>query len=225
VDELRRTYHDRIAAVHEESQALVGFAADAVENVTAAMLERDPEAGAVVVSDIADVTPRVLGMETEVLELLAQQAPVARDLRVILAALRITQVAELCIGLARTLGTRAGRSEDVMTPTLRALFYEISAEAVGLLREGAAAWATFDPSQADAVIAGAHDARRLQRLALAELLQVKADSVQAVVDLGMAARAYERITDHAVEIAERVLFVTGNRVMGGGPWPRPGTAT
>ena len=209
MDEVRRSYHDLIAGLRDETVALVRVSADAVENVTAALLERDPQAGRSVVAEVADVNTRVMSVENEVLELLARQAPVARDLRIILAALRIAQVADLCVGLARTLGTRAGRSEDAMTPTLRALAYEIGAETVTLLRQAAGAWAALDAALAQAVAGAADAARALQRRAFAELLELDGASAEAVIDLGMAARAYERLTDHAVEIADRVLFVTG----------------
>ena len=61
------------------------------------------------------------------------------------------------------------------------------------------------------VIDASEPARVLQRRFLAELLRLENVPVEAAVDLGMAARAYERLTDHAVEIAGRVVFAaTGN---------------
>jgi phosphate uptake regulator len=139
----------------------------------------------------------------------------------ILASLWIAQIAELCVGLARTLGARVGRAEDAMTPTLRALSYEIGAEAVSMLRDAAGAWVALDVELARGVLVAAEQARSLQRQAFRELLSVEGASTEAVVDLGMAARAYERITDHAAEIAGRVMFVAGSPVSRSGPWPQP----
>ena len=51
------------------------------------------------------------------------------------------------------------------------------------------------------------ESRQLQRTFLAELLELRSIPVNAAVDLGMIARVYERLTDHAVEIASRVMFV------------------
>ena len=207
MDELRRTYHDRIAVLRDETFDIVGEAATAVGNVTAAILERDPVAGQVVVAGAAAATGRVAAVENEVVDLLALQSPVARDLRVILAAWRIAQVAGLCLGLARALAARAGRAEDAMTTELRTLAYEIGAETVDLLGDGNAALRGLDDGAARAVIADAATSRELQRRFLAGLFRLSGVSVEAAVDLGMAARAYERLTDHAVEIAERVLSV------------------
>src|SRR5579871_223318 len=55
-------------------------------------------------------------------------------------------------------------------------------------------------------IDAAERSRTLQRRFLTELLDLDDVRVDAAVELGMMARAYERLTDHAVEIARRVVF-------------------
>lgn len=210
MDELRRAYHDRIADLRGQTIALLRDASRSVGDVTAALVERDRDAGEVVVSGAVDSTSRVAEVEAGVLDIIAQQAPVGRDLRVVLAALRIAQIADLCLGLSRTLGARVGRGEDVLTPNLRALATAIGEGTSMLLENANGAWIVLDEDQARAVVGAAGEARDLQRRFLAELLGLDGVPVDAAVDLGMAARVYERLTDHAVEIAGRVLFaVTG----------------
>ena len=210
MDELRRAYHDRIADLRGQTIALLRDASRSVGDVTAALVERDRDAGDVVVSGTVDSTSRVAEVEAGVLDIIAQQAPVGRDLRVVLAALRIAQIADLCLGLSRTLGARVGRGEDVLTPNLRALATAIGEGTSMLLENANGAWIVLDEDQARSVIAAAREARDLQRRFLAELLGLDGVPVDAAVDLGMAARVYERLTDHAVEIAGRVVFaVTG----------------
>jgi phosphate transport system protein len=210
VDELRRAYHDRIADLRGQTIALLRDASRSVGDVTAALVERDRDAGDVVVSGTVDSTSRVAEVEAGVLDIIAQQAPVGRDLRVVLAALRIAQISDLCLGLSRTLGARVGRGHDVLTPNLRALASAIGEGTSSLLEDANGAWIVLDEDQARTVVAAAGEARDLQRRFLAELLGLDGVPVDAAVDLGMAARVYERLTDHAVEIAGRVLFaVTG----------------
>ena len=210
MDELRRAYHDRIADLRAQTIAIVRDAARSVGDVTVALVERDCAVGESIVLDAGDTARRVAAVEAGVLDVLAQQAPVGRDLRVVLAALRIAQIAELCLGLSRTLAGRVGRGDDVLTPTLRDLTYTIGERAGGLLEDANGAWIVLDEAQARAVIEGAAEVRELHRRFLAELLGLDGVPVDAAVDLGMAARVYERLTDHAVEIAGRVLFaVTG----------------
>jgi len=206
VEELRRAYHDRIGWLRDVTIDIVRDAADAVENVTSAILDHDRAAGEVIAADAVEATTGLPGVETEVLDLLAQQAPVARDLRIILASLRIAQVGELCLGLCRSLASRVGLSDDVLTPALRVLIGEMGSQTAALLEQANGAWIALDQDQARAVISSAERCRELQRRFLAELLSLEGVPVDAAVGLGMAARAYERLTDHAVDIAGRVVF-------------------
>ena len=206
MDELRRDYHDRIADLRIRTGRLVVAAADATEHVTGALLSRDVNAGRAVVAELDWAVKEPAAVEDEVLDLLALQAPIARDLRVVLASLFITQAAALCIGLARNLAGRVGSGEGVMTPALRELSAEIGAQTVELLRRDSGAWNVLDEGQARDVIQASQSSRLLQRRFLAQLLLLENVPVEAAVDLGMAARAYERLTDHAVEIASRVVW-------------------
>ncbi len=206
MDELRRSYHDRIAVLRARTGRLIVGAADAIEHLTAALIEGDAAAGQSVIAELEWAVGEPAGIEDEVLDLLALEAPVGRDLRVVLSSLFIAQVADLCIGLARTLGGRAGAGNAVLTPTLRDLSSQIGAHTVKLLRRADSAWAVLDEAEAVAVIAGADESRLLQRRFLAELLRMSDVPVEAAVDLGMLARAYERLTDHAIAIAGRVVF-------------------
>jgi phosphate transport system protein len=206
MDELRRAYHDRIAELKARAGTLLEATADAVDRLTTALLERDVPARHDVVATVASLAEEPKRVEDEVMDTLAREAPVARDLRVVLASLFIAQETGLCLGLLRTLATRVGRAEEALTPVLRALAYEIGAETVELLRRDAAAWGVLDEGSALAAIEGAAHSRTLQRRFLAELLELEDVRVEAAVDLGMMARAYERLIDHAMEIAGRVVF-------------------
>jgi phosphate transport system protein len=221
MDELRRDYHDRIAALRVRTGRLVVAAADAIEHLTGAFLARDVDAGRALVAELDWAVKEPTAVEEEVLDLLALQAPMARDLRVVLASLFIAQAADLCIGLARNLAGRVGSGDSVTTPTLRELSAEIGAQTVDLLRRANGAWTVLDEAQAVAVIQASGESRVLQRRFLAELLQLEHVPVEAAVDLGMEARAYERLTDHAVEIAGRVVFAAtgGSPELGGAPLP------
>ena len=206
MDELRRAYHDRIAELKGRAGALLDATADTVERLTTALLERDMPARHELLETGASLADEPRRMEDEVLDTLAREAPVARDLRVVLASMFISQETGLCLGLVRTLASRVGPAEEVLTPVLRALAYEIGAETVELLRLDSTAWALLDDGCALAAIDGAAQSRTLQRRFLAELLELDDVRVDAAVDLGMMARAYERLIDHAVDIAGRVVF-------------------
>ena len=206
MDELRRAYHDRISDLRARTRALVGASAGAVERVTVALLADDREAGRVLIEEMASDLDEPSRVEEEVLDVLAREAPLGRDLRVVLASLFIAQSAGLCLGLVRTLASRPGPAAPVLTSPLRALAYEIGAETVELLERAGGAWEVLSEDHALTVIAAADGSRLLQRRFLAELFGLTQVPVEAAVELGMLARAYERLTDHAVSIAGRVVF-------------------
>jgi phosphate transport system protein len=214
MDEQRRGYHDRIALIRDETIALVREAAATTGNVTAALIDHDLDASRDVITAADEGAALVAKVEDEIVELLALQAPVARDLRMILAALRIAQIAQLCLGLARTLAGRAGVAPGILTPPLRALIGAIGSDTAALLDAAGAAWGAVDEERAQAVIASAERCRARQREFLVELFGLAVAPVEPAVDLGMVARAYERLTDHAVEIAGRVVFAAGGLVSG-----------
>lgn len=214
MDERRRSYHNRIARVRDETVALVHDAAAATENATAALLDPDAPVRHVVVATADQGAALVAKVENEIVEMLALQAPVARDLRVILAALRIADIAQLCFGLARTLAVRAGQASLVLTPSLRDAVRRIGAETAVLLERADGAWTVLDPELAGDVVDAAERSRERQRAFLAELISLPVAPIEAAVDLGMVARAYERLTDHAVEIAERVVFAVAGSLTG-----------
>lgn len=208
--ELRRNYHDRIGELRAETIAIVRDAAGATGDATAVLLDKDMTAEQLIAIEAGGATSRVADIEAEVLALLALQAPVARDLRVILASRDIAQIGQLCLGLCRTLATRAGRAQDVLTVELRMLVEQIGEDTAALLRRANGAWAGLDQIQATDVVACAAEARQVQWRFFAQLVGLQNVPVEAAVDLGMAVRVYERLTDHAVDIAGRVLFaVTG----------------
>lgn len=213
VDELRRAYHDRIGELHVQTVALVGDASAAVAGVTSAFLDKDREAAAAVAVSATEAGVRVVAVEAEVLDLLAQQAPVARDLRLVLAGLRIAQIADLCFGLAGALAGRVWSAAEVLTPALRDLMGQMGAESAALLERADQAWRVVDERLAAAVVSEAERSRGLQRRFLAELIGLTVVPVESAVDLGLVARAYERLTDHAVEIAGRVIFAATGAVL------------
>jgi phosphate transport system protein len=207
VAELRRSYHDRISELRSQTSAIVRDASVAVENVTAALLESDPVAAGIVTDQVSTAAGQAAAIERDVVEVLALQAPVARDLRIIVAALDITQTSALCLGLCRTLAGKAGGTVGrTITPPLRALAYQMGAESAALLARANGAWVVLDESQAHQVIAEAAGCRDLHRRFLAELFGMRGVEVEAAVDLGMMARAYERLIDHVVDIAARVVY-------------------
>jgi phosphate transport system protein len=204
--ELRSDYHDRVATVRAASLEIVGLAVVATRDATTALLDPDATAAKLAAIEAAAASAPVDKVEAEVLELLALESPVARDLRIILTSRDVAQIGELCLGLCSTLANRAGRAQEVLSGDLRVMVGEIGEQAADVLDQAHGAWSAIDEEAAGMVIERARSARELRLQFFTELLGLGNVPVHAAVDLGLVVRVYERLTDHAVDIVSRVIF-------------------
>jgi phosphate transport system protein len=204
--ELRSDYHDRVATVRGESLAIVGVAVAATRDATVALLDPDATAEKLAAIETATRSAPVDQVEAEVLELLALESPVARDLRIILTSRDVAQIGELCLGLCLTLATRARRAREVLSGDLRVMVGAIGEQTADLLNQAYGAWAGIDDEWAAKLIGQARTARDSRMQFFTELVGLREVPVHAAIDLGLAVRVFERLADHAVDIAGRVIF-------------------
>jgi phosphate transport system protein len=212
--ELRRSYHDGIADLRAKTISIIDSAGRATEHATRVLVDADAEAVTRIGVLVSETSAQVAEVDGEVLSLLALQAPVARDLRIILASRDIAQIGDLCLGLDQTLARRMGGVRDVLSPGMQERLVEIGSATSSLLLQANAAWTSIDEEQADSVAEAARECRQSQRDFLAAMVQLTDLPVDAAVDLGMVSRAYERLTDHSLEIAARVLFAANGTPAG-----------
>lgn len=212
VRELRQTYHDRIAELRKQSRVVLRTAIDLCERASGSLLGDEPPDPVTSRAQVVDAAGVVGAVDSEVVSLLALESPMARDLRLILAARDVTQIAQLCVGLGLTLSGRSASSGKI-TPDdgLASLVTRLAGATVELLRQADSAWAGLDDDLAGSVLEALGPARQARREFFAELLKLSGVPVEVALDLGMAARVYDRLIDHAAEIAGRVLFVVTGR--------------
>ena len=209
--ELRRTYHDRIADLRERSLEILRCSIQGTSAVTGAMVDPGSPSLTSPPCDRPQMQALAAAVDAEVVSLLALESPVARDLRLILAARDVTQISLLCTGLCAGLAGRVTRAAAVLTADLCRLVGEVGAGTEGLLRLAEEAWAGLNPDSAERVLSAADEVRVLQTSFISALIGLTGVPMDAAIDRAMVARAYERLADHAVEIGERVLFaVNGN---------------
>lgn len=204
--ELRTTYHDRIAAVRERSVHILRCTIAGIEWATGVLTGdisgRDHPAGC----PTEEMQALAAAVDAEVVDLLALESPMARDLRVILTSRDVAQIGLLCVGLCAALAARVERAAAALTPELRGLVGAVGSATEELFRRSDAAWAGLDVEVAAAVERAAAGVRGRQREFITALLDLDGVAMEAALDLAMVARAFERLADHAVEISERVDF-------------------
>jgi phosphate transport system protein len=213
VSELRRTYHDRIAALRERSIDIVSFPVSAVQDATAALLAGDTSSVVGLRQRTRQLRSEVEAIDSEVVALLALESPVARDLRMVLASRDVAQTGLLCAGLCVALAGRAGGAGRVLVPSLTELVGQVAHATIGLLDIAQRAWAILDPPLAIGLLEPLAEARLVQTQLIAALLDLDGVPMETALDLAMATRAFDRLADHAEEISRKVCFATGT------PWP------
>lgn len=193
----------------------------AISNAGTALLTGDLQlAESVIVADEAiDAMERDL--DTRCVHLLAQQAPVATDLRIIVTALRMSATLERMGDLARHVAQISRRSYPrlAIPQALSGTFAEMNAAATRVAQRTTTLLETHDLKVATSI---EHDDDLLDRLhedTFTALLGGHWNGTpQETVDTTLLSRYYERFGDHGVSIARRMVYlVTGEFVEDGSP--------
>lgn len=208
MSELRRAFHDHLADIRARVDAMAAVVVEGIGSATRALLEGDLDAASAVVAADAEIDELYPTVETDVFELVATQAPVGRDLRFLIATLRVAMEIERSGDLVASVGRRVATLDPIaLTEPVRGLLAHMGRHATSMFSSAAAAYATLDSETAHRLPAEDDLMDELHRQLLHELFEASGGPVASIVELGLIARFYERVADHAVVIAERVLFV------------------
>jgi phosphate transport system protein len=214
--ELRVTFHEQLDELRGDVQHLFALVGEAVGRGTEAFLAGDLLAAERIVAGDAAIDALYHRCEEEALLLLARQAPVAGDLRLVVTILRsvheLERAGDLMVNVAK--GTRR-LYPSTLEPRIRGLIARLGEQAGAQLRTAADAFGDMDPALAAAVADMDDVMDDLMRDLLRTIFATGAvdeAGLQRAVQVALIGRYYERMGDHAVNIAERVIFaVTGAR--------------
>jgi phosphate transport system protein len=212
--ETRRTFHEELDRVRADIVRLAALVTETIPRGTDVLLTMDLQEAQQLIEDDDILDALTLEIEEHCYQLLVLQAPVAADLRFLVAALRLTSEIErsgdLMVNIAKATRRLYGESLD---PRIRGLIEQMSEEAVRLFRLAIDAYAEGNAGLAAAIDDmddHLDDLHREYIEAIFEFHRREGIDLEAGVQLALVGRYYERIGDHAVNIAERVQYmVTG----------------
>ncbi|MGW7530820.1 phosphate signaling complex protein PhoU [Amycolatopsis sp. NPDC054798] len=216
---MREAYHVELDQLAENLAAMSVQVADAMERATKALLEVDLGLAEQVISDDAKVDDARAECEEQAYALLALQAPVATDLRTVLAAIHAAESLERMGDLALHVAKAARRRhpDPVLPDAVKPYFSEMGRAAVGLARQVEAIIKTKDVSAAKDLEAEDDQVDDLHRHLFTVLMDREwPHGVASAVDVTLLGRFYERYADHAVSVAKRMIFVVTGRMPGYG---------
>ena len=211
---MRSKFDEQLSTLNRELITMGALCENAIAKSTKALAERDLALARSVPDLSVQIDEKERQIEGLCLKLLLQQQPVATDLRVISAALKMVTDME-------RIGDNSGDIAEIITVaelTAADETEDISAMAravIKMVTDSLDAFVAQDVAAAQAVIA--YDDvvdgyfSKVKRLLIQRVRSAETDAEQAL-DLLMIVKYLERIGDHAVNIAKWVVFsITGDR--------------
>ncbi|MEG3614567.1 MULTISPECIES: phosphate signaling complex protein PhoU [Isoptericola] len=186
----------------------------AITRAGAALLDGEHQLAQDVIASDHEIDRLERELDERCVHVLAQQAPVATDLRVVITALRISSTLERMGDLARHVAEVArGRYPALAVPdAARETFVEINQSAALVARRTSELLATRDVALAEEIERGDDVIDRLHQDTFAATLSPDwSGTSQETIDVTLLARYYERFGDHGVSVARRITYlVTGD---------------
>ena len=216
---MRDAYSDRLDSIRDDLVAMSRLVGISVARATEALLRGDAALAEQVISDDAVIDRTRELVEERSFELLSLQNPVAGDLRMLIASLRMVgeleRMGDLSVHVAKIARLRV---PDIAVPEqLQPTVSRMAVIAEVMVGRVEHIIADRDVTGARQLEAADEEMDQLRRTSFRELLGSEwTYGVEPAIDVALLGRYYERIADHAVSVARRVLFlVTGES----GPLP------
>ena len=209
---MRNRFDMQLQLLDEQLTHMGELCETAIAKATKALEECDMEQARAIMEADEEIDQMEKDIERLCLKLLLQQQPVAKDLRRISAALkmitdmeRIGDQAEDIAEIIQFLAGRSAENDDLLR--------EMALSTIHMVTESVDAYVKRDTMLAETVIAeddvvdNAFDEGKRR---LIDKIAAHPDDGEYALDLLMIAKYFERIGDHATNIAEWVIFsVTG----------------
>ena len=210
---MREKYEIQLAQLNSSVLSMGNMIEVAIESTVLALMGRDIEAAKTVHANDENIDNMEREIESLCMRLLLQQQPMATDLRFITAALKMitdmerigdhaVDIADLVLNLSDL--KYSGMSE----------ISEMSSEIIGMIHDSIQSYIERDYNKAKDVIARDDIVDNLYHIIKKDLIEKikKTEEGEQILDYFLIAKYFERIGDHAVNIAERVVFaLTGKK--------------
>ena len=185
--------------------------ATALDRSLETIQNQDIELASMVIADDDRIDGRYLEVHQAILTLLALQAPVASDLRVVAALLHVIKHAERmgdqCVNIAKVLPL-VGHNPPADEPMLERIF-KMGKLARSEVAQAKQAFVLRDTSLAQDLVRQDEQVNGLNREVFRRAVEIGTDEDRRewAMTMMLVARALERIGDNAVDIGEQVAFV------------------
>lgn len=207
---MRDTYREQLDGIVEDLVRMAELVGIATRNSSRALLKADIQVAEQVISHDSRIDAMEVDLERRCFSLLARQAPVAGELRTVVAALRLvadlTRMGDLAAHVAKI--ARLRYPERAVPDDLEPNFSRMSEVAQRMVGEASKALAERDTAAARRMAARDEEMDDLRSSQFRVMLgEAWPYGVEAAVDVALLGRYFERIADHAVTMGRQVVYI------------------
>jgi phosphate transport system protein len=211
MQEVRHSYREALKGLEQQALGGLDLVTQSLDRALEAVTYQDVELAAMVVADDDRIDGRYLEVHQGVLSLMARQAPVASDLRILAALLHVIRCVERmgdqCVNIAKLVplsGYESPKDKDILD-----LIERMGRHARSQVTEAKEAFASRNVELAQDLVRQDAEINRLNRAIFRRAVEIGdvVDTREWAMFMILVARALERVGDNTVDIAEQVAFV------------------
>ena len=210
-DTARTNFQEELAKLEEQALGGLDMVVEALDRALETVQQRDVELASMVIADDDRIDGRYLEVHQGVLSLLARQAPVAGDLRLVAALLHIMKnierMGDQCVNMAK-LVPLAGHDPPT-DPEILSFIERMGVQARQQVIQCGQAFERRDVAMAQDLVRQDDEIDRLNRQVFKRALDIgdDPDRREWAMHMMLVGRCLERIGDNAVDIGEQTAFV------------------
>ena len=210
-EQTRSQFHEHLQELEQQALGGLDMVINTLDRALEALEHQDVELASMVIADDDRIDGRYLEVHQGILSLLATEAPVATDLRVVAALLHvikhIERMGDQCVNIAKLIPL-SGHAPPTDPEIIKSI------EHMGRLVRSQVAqakqcFALRDAALAEDLVRQDAEINRLNRAIFARAVEIgdDADRREWAAYMMLVARALERVGDNAVDIGEQSAFV------------------
>jgi phosphate transport system protein len=216
-----RQFEEELKSLNDALQEMGGLVAQSVHRSVLSLVEKNEDYAHQVLRDEARIDQLEIQIDDLVASIIAREAPVARDMRFVIVAIKINtdleRMGDMAVGIVeRSLALM--RQPEIPTA---GKFNEIGNLVESMVLTSLDAFVQRDAEMARGIIASDDAVDKMRNgitIQMVDLMKTDASMIDRALDYILIVRRLERIADHATNIAEDVIFmVKGVDVRHGSP--------
>ena len=212
------TFHREIERLKKMFMALGAMVEDRVRKACSVIESRDTELAADIIGSDWEIDDMEIQVEEECLKVLALHQPVARDLRLIVAIIKINNELERIADIAVNIAKRVQTINKNSTLEFSIDYQPMADKVLGMLKMSLDALVMEDADLARRIFLEDDEVDRQRNQAYKAVireLEIEPGHGACLVNLYLLARHLERIGDRTTNIAEEVIYLVEGEIVRG----------